>query len=263
MEFVKDKHSREQEHDNGVLEDQFEGETELNEENFIKLVCEKRSQIKSLEKKGQGITRSKKKQIEDIQVKSTKLDEQGKSFETQLVEIDLEMKKLVARKEHILLLSKENKKERQTLSKEESSVEEEKNSELMENKRDMSERQQELLVLITMKPELNVANNEEKIVMPKLTLVDIYDRRIEAKARELECPSCSKTATIPIFMCQAHHLICSSCILKVPSCPKCQKSFPLGEGRRNRKADMAAEELAALIKERKEVARRSGLTVNV
>merc|ERR1719369_757618 len=63
-------------------------------------------------------------------------------------------------------------------------------------------------------------------------------------------------------MCQGHHLICSSCILKVPSCPKCQKSFPLGEGRRNRKADVAAEELAALIKERKEVARRSGHSVN-
>merc|ERR1719234_2530788 len=179
MESTKDQDSREQDNDHSVLEDQFEGETELNEENFIKLVCEKRSQIKSLEKKGQGINRSKKKQIEDIQVKSTKLDEQGKSFETQLVEIDSEMKKLVARKEHILLLSKENKKERQALSKEESRVEEERNSELMENKRDMSERQQELLVLITMKPELNVAN-EEKIVMPKLTLVDIYDRRIEA-----------------------------------------------------------------------------------
>jgi len=260
-ESIKDQHSREHEHDNGVLEDHFEGETELNEENFIKLVCEKRSQIKSLEKKAQGINKSKKKQIEDIQGKGTKLDDQGKSFQTQLVEIDSEMKKLVARKEHISLLSKENKKERQVLFKDESRVEEERNAELMENKREMSERQQELLVLITMKPELNVAN-EEKIVMPKLTLVDIYDRRIEAKASELECPSCSKTASIPIFMCQGHHLICSSCILKVPSCPKCQKSFPLGEGRRNRKADMAAEELAALIKERKEVARRSGHTVN-
>merc|ERR1719270_568317 len=124
----------------------------------------------------------------------------------------------------------------------------------------MSERQQELLVLITMKPELDVAN--EKIVMPKLTLVDIYDRRIEAKASEIECPVCSKTASAPIFMCQAQHLICSGCILKVPNCPKCQKSFPLGEGRRNRKADMAAEELAALKKERKEVARRSGLAVS-
>ena len=152
--------------------------------------------------------------MEDIQGKGSKLDDQAKNFGTQLSEIDSEMKKLVARKEHISLLSKENKKERQALFKDESRVEEERNAELMENKRDMSERQQELLVLITMKPEMNVAN-EEKIVMPKLTLVDIYDRRIEAKASELECPSCSKTASIPIFMCQGHHLICSSCILKV------------------------------------------------
>ena len=221
---TKDKNSREHEPDNGVLEDQFEGETELNEENFIKLVCEKRSQIKNLEKKAQGINKSKKKQIEDIQGKGTKLDEQGKSFQTQLVEIDSEMKKLAARKEHISLLNKENKKERQAVFKDETRVEEERNAELMENKREMSERQQELLVLITMKPELNVAN-EEKIVMPKLTLVDIYDRRIEAKASELECPACSKTASSPIFMCQAHHLICSSCILKVSG--KSEKNMSL------------------------------------
>jgi hypothetical protein len=51
--------------------------------------------------------------------------------------------------------------------------------------------------------------------MPKLTLVDIYNRRVEAKARELECPVCSIPATIPIFMCEDHHLICSGCLLKV------------------------------------------------
>ena len=140
------------------------------------------------------------------------MDEQNKCFETQLVEIDAEMKKLMARKEIVLKLSKENKEARQAVCKQEMKAEEERAGELMENKREMSERQQELLVLITMKPELDVAN--EKIVMPKLTLVDIYDRRIEAKASEIECPVCSKTASAPIFMCQAQHLICSGCILK-------------------------------------------------
>merc|ERR1712107_135211 len=110
------------------------------------------------------------------------MDEQNKCFETQLVEIDAEMKKMMARKESVLKLSKENKEARQAVCKQEMKAEEERAGELMENKREMSERQQELLVLITMKPELDVAN--EKIVMPKLTLVDIYDRRIEASERD-------------------------------------------------------------------------------
>merc|ERR1711972_508556 len=39
-----DKTFTEPKYDDSILEEQFEGDTELNEENFIKLVCEKRSQ---------------------------------------------------------------------------------------------------------------------------------------------------------------------------------------------------------------------------
>ena len=100
------------------------------------------------------------------------------------------------------------------LNENEMKIEEEKSIQLMSNKREMSVQQQKLLVLITMKPvAMNVAN--EKVFIPKLTLLDIYNRRIEAKEKEVECPMCFVPATTPIYMCEDHHLICSGCIHKV------------------------------------------------
>ena len=50
---------------------------------------------------------------------------------------------------------------------------------------------------------------------PNLQLLDYIDHKIEVKEKELECPVCLEVASVPIFMCDELHLICSSCCPKV------------------------------------------------
>ena len=196
------------------ITDEQEANEELTEDNYIKAVCEKRSQIKILENVAQGIANSKSKQIENIREQSKNVDEEIESLEKEMKNIDVERKKLIERQEQILKKCKENKGKILKLNENQMKIEEEKSIQLMSNKREMSVQQQKLLVLITMKPvAMNVAN--EKVFIPKLTLLDIYNRRIEAKEKEVECPMCLVPASVPIYMCEDHHLICSGCIHKV------------------------------------------------
>ena len=53
------------------------------------------------------------------------------------------------------------------------------------------------------------------IKSPNLQLLEYIDQKIEAKEKELECPVCLEVASVPIFMCDELHLICSSCRPKV------------------------------------------------
>jgi len=222
---------------------------ELSEDDLLKAVCEKRSQIKKLENVAQGMIDCKWKEVEKYNGARKKVEEDTEILKKELKDIDEEIKRLNERKDTIRQKCRCNKNSIVKLNESRRTFEDESCARLLANKREMSERQQELLELIMKKPLLSVANEKTK-----LSLLDIYDRRIEAKEREIACPVCSLTASTPIFMCPAHHLICSNCFLKVDCCPKCQASYPLGEGRRHRNADMVAEELAALVKERKEVA---------
>ena len=53
-------------------------------------------------------------------------------------------------------------------------------------------------------------------------------RQIKDLKKELNCPVCFETATVPIFKCDDDHLICSSCIvlLKKQECPQCRADYP-------------------------------------
>jgi len=230
---------------------------ELSEDDFIKAVCEKRTQIKNLENVAQEMINSKWKEVEKYNNARKKVENDTENLKKQLKNIDLEIKQLNENKVRIRKQCQDNKYSIVKLNESRLQYEEESCAQLMANKREMSERQQELLELIMKKPLQSVANEKTK-----LSLLDIYDRRIEAKRREIECPVCSQTAPTPIFMCPSHHLICSCCFLKVDCCPQCQASYPLGEARRNRSADLAAEELAALIKERQQVANNGQASEN-
>jgi len=230
---------------------------ELSEDDFIKAVCEKRTQIKNLENVAQEMINSKWKEVEKYNNARKKVETDTENLKKQLKNIDLEIKQLNENKVRIRKQCQDNKYSIVKLNESRLQYEEESCAQLMANKREMSERQQELLELIMKKPLQSVANEKTK-----LSLLDIYDRRIEAKRREIECPVCSQTAPTPIFMCPSHHLICSCCFLKVDCCPQCQASYPLGEARRNRSADLAAEELAALIKERQQVANNGQASEN-
>jgi len=232
-----------------IMKEPREPMKELSEDDFIKAVCEKRTQIKNLENVAQEMINSKWKEVEKYNNARKKVENDTENLKKQLKNIDSEIKQLNENKVRIRKQCQDNKCSIVKLNESRLQYEEESCAQLMANKREMSERQQELLELIMKKPLQSVANEKTK-----LSLLDIYDRRIEAKRREIECPVCSLTAPTPIFMCPSHHLICSSCFLKVDCCPQCQASYPLGEARRNRSADLAAEELAALIKERQEVA---------
>ena len=57
--------------------------------------------------------------------------------------------------------------------------------------------------------EVKIAKN------PYQQLFDSIDKKIGVKERELECPVCLDIASVPIFMCDESHLICSSCYPKV------------------------------------------------
>ena len=59
----------------------------------------------------------------------------------------------------------------------------------------------------------------------------------------LECPVCYEDMCAPIYQCPGGHLICSSCKLKVPSCPTCRSS--LSSEIRNRALEKLAETLSA------------------
>ena len=56
-------------------------------------------------------------------------------------------------------------------------------------------------------------------------LKEYIDKKIEVKRSELECPVCYEEASVPIMMCDALHLICSSCRPKVGRCPECRRGY--------------------------------------
>ena len=73
---------------------------------------------------------------------------------------------------------------------------------------------------------------------------------IKDKEADLECPVCLEIADSPIYSCQESHVICSTCMPKLSSCPECRQSFK-GKGlpRRHRYAEKSAVELKKLKEE--------------
>ena len=63
--------------------------------------------------------------------------------------------------------------------------------------------------------EEKASSGVKTVETPNLQLLDFIDQKIEAKEEELECPVCLEVASVPIFMCDEQHLICSSCRPKV------------------------------------------------
>ena len=73
---------------------------------------------------------------------------------------------------------------------------------------------------------------------------------IEQKEKDLECPVCLVTATVPIYSCPESHLICSHCRPRVTECPECRVEYKDKQpGRRHRYAERMVEELSMLKRE--------------
>ena len=48
-----------------------------------------------------------------------------------------------------------------------------------------------------------------------LEWLDSVEKKIADKEKELECPICPEVAFVPIYCCEAQHVICSLCRPKV------------------------------------------------
>ena len=83
-------------------------------------------------------------------------------------------------------------------------------------------------------------------------LKEYIDKKIVIKKLELECPVCFEEASVPIMMCEALHLICSSCRLRLGRCPECRRGYGQ-EVRRHRFAEKTAQELEELRREMREL----------
>ena len=55
---------------------------------------------------------------------------------------------------------------------------------------------------------------------------DFFQRSIQEKESELECPVCLETAGGEIFSCVEQHLVCSQCRPRVVECPQCRQLYP-------------------------------------
>ena len=126
-----------------------------------------------------------------------------------------EMQKLRAR----LLLKCEAKEEVMSkLTKKRKKLEEFIDSQISKFKSETSQLEADLkdLKLNQSKSDNKIMSGEVKTVeSPNLQLLHYIDNKIETKEKELECPVCLEVASVPIFMCDESHLICSSCRPKV------------------------------------------------
>ena len=78
--------------------------------------------------------------------------------------------------------------------------------------------------------------------------VGIWQRSIEKKEEDLECPVCLEVAKTPIYTCPDSHIICSACatIPGLKKCPECREDLPTPL-KRHRFAEKIAEELEELL----------------
>lgn len=98
------------------------------------------------------------------------------------------------------------------------------------------EKIQQNVLTVKSEPKRLVANAEH-------ILIQFIESEIEDLEKELECPVCFNLASSPIFKCEDDHLICSSCKVKLRSCPQCREDYPTGGARRFRGAERQAEKL--------------------
>ena len=85
--------------------------------------------------------------------------------------------------------------------------------------------------------------------------VGIWQRSIEKKEEDLECPVCLEVAKTPIYTCPDSHIICSACatIPELKKCPECREDLPTPL-KRHRFAEKIAEELEELVQATDELA---------
>ena len=80
---------------------------------------------------------------------------------------------------------------------------------------------------------------------------------IKQKEKDLECPVCFLTATVPIYSCPESHLICSACRPRVADCPECRLVYKDKQPTsRHRYAEKMVEELNMLRRELSQSGRR-------
>ena len=73
---------------------------------------------------------------------------------------------------------------------------------------------------------------------------------IEKKEKDLECPVCLVTASVPIYSCAENHMICSVCRPQMAECPECRVEYSDNKRpRRHRYAEKMVEELDIMKKE--------------
>ena len=112
-------------------------------------------------------------------------------------------------------------------------------TEISKSKEEMVKLREDIAALKAIQSKSDIAKSnalervekaEAKASLPPL---DYINNKIKVKEKELECPVCFETSSVPIFMCQEFHLICSSCRPKVAECPECRLKYT-GKPRRHR-----------------------------
>lgn len=97
-------------------------------------------------------------------------------------------------------------------------------------------------------------DNAKYIDDPKQKLLDYLTISISEKEKDLECPVCLETATLPIYSCQENHLICSTCRPMVKLCPECRMEYGAEKVlRRHRYAEKTVFELERMKEEKEKV----------
>jgi len=184
----------------------------------------------------------------------TDLEDGTIKMQKRISTIDEELKEIMREKERIkqFLLSNESmmedvKKKKFELDR---SVDEER-VEFKQRCQDVNHRIEKILQKIR-QPDTSSAN---QVTPPKENhqhgndrIIDFLKSSIASKEKDLECPVCFETSTIPIFCCSETHLICSSCRPKLQICPECRTRYE-DVPKRHRFAEKIAEEVGELMKE--------------
>merc|ERR1740137_51114 len=67
--------------------------------------------------------------------------------------------------------------------------------------------------------------NYEKLVANNLAMKEFLRETIAKKESDLTCPVCYLVASPPVYKCPREHLICSSCLPRLRTCPTCRSGF--------------------------------------
>ena len=145
------------------------------------------------------------KEVEDIDARVGELQTTRAKLLVECEANDQVMKKLIKKRKKLEeFITSQINKHRSETSRLETEVRDLKSRNLKQNEDE-----------VYFSDEDEVLIEVKTIKIPNLELLEYIDHQIEDKEKELECPVCLEVASVPIFMCDELHLLCSSCRPKV------------------------------------------------